>query len=402
MAASISASTVREALSRQLEDLLRSGQHEDLRAVVENQLMSFPDVRELRLYHLFVVIKAEGVGAHEGQIEALRNLTGLTDGEREVIRQIFILGFEQAQKEGTKEKAWAYQRLARKLVLRQSLLGPLPTVETRNAAEATEGKKDADASSKSFAKSATGLSANGKAFKKNHVGSALLVIAGVGIAAILINYAPRVWNQARSRWAEGKNPSNGKPVGRVGLADLSTEGTGTPATGSESPSPDFAANERGSPTPMPIKQQVANTPKIDEEVPPLPHKEAKISPTKTDRSKKKNAAAIPADIRIVEDKVRKELPVSHPREKPAIDVTPDRRGDEAKEGAFGTYQIRVDVRLRAEPRFGSPSGIKIEKGTLISALDLNGDWLRIRVLSDGTTGFVRKEFVVPVSATGPK
>src|SRR5262245_62107215 len=264
--------TTREGLSRKLEALLRSGQYEELRSLLESQRMSYPDDRELQLYQLLLVTRAEGVAAHEREIEGLRYLTELSNSEREIIRQIFILGFEEAQKAGIKGKTWAYQRLARRLVLQQSLDESLP-IMTPGDAKDSERREDVAGDSLEF--SAT--PASSRSSKKEHsrfepltlprtgklrrsekysiissfsrfapsaglgralrfskgerrvfqqpdgtansrkegfrarqkpLGFALLVVGGVTLATVLANYAPALRNQSQIELAERTHPSN--------------------------------------------------------------------------------------------------------------------------------------------------------------------------------------------------
>jgi hypothetical protein len=364
MAASISADTTRERLGQQLEDLLRSGHYEELHLLLESQLRSRPDDRELRLYQLLFVIKAEGVAAHEREIEDLRNLTELSDREREVIRQIFILGFAEAQREGIEEKSWAYQRLARRLVLHQSLLAPLPRVHSGDTGDSERRKQAADDSTAPSTGLFAGPDPRAWAFKGNQnlPGSGPLIAAVVGLAAVLTNYAPIVWNQNRSGFGNA---------------------------------PAIATREL-------IEHQPARTTEAASKAGPSTHDEAKVSSTNKGANKEKNISGRTVGIKVAKVKVSKLSPVPDPREEPASKGPAGHPSGELKESALETYQTRVDVRLREEPRFGSPRGATIKKGTLINGIDLNRDWLRIKVPSDGSTGFIRKEFVVPVSSTEPR
>ena len=60
------------------------------------------------------------------------------------------------------------------------------------------------------------------------------------------------------------------------------------------------------------------------------------------------------------------------------------------------YQIKYATSLRAEPNFASPSVTRFTIGTKVSLLNHRGDWLEVRATDSGFSGYIRKEFVVPV------
>jgi len=120
------------------------------------------------------------------------------------------------------------------------------------------------------------------------------------------------------------------------------------------------------------------------------------------RGNNEQTVSATAAARLKTVKAANVAPVSVPREEPAKSGPSNQPAGDARAAALGTYQMRVDAQLRQEPRFGSPGGATIKQGTLISGIALQSDWLRIRVPSDGSTGFIRREFVVPVSSTEPK
>src|SRR6266498_3479404 len=60
------------------------------------------------------------------------------------------------------------------------------------------------------------------------------------------------------------------------------------------------------------------------------------------------------------------------------------------------FQIKYPTALRKYPNFTSDSLTTFTTGTKISVLNKQGDWLEVRSTDDGPTGFIRKEFIVPV------
>jgi hypothetical protein len=60
------------------------------------------------------------------------------------------------------------------------------------------------------------------------------------------------------------------------------------------------------------------------------------------------------------------------------------------------FQIKYPTALRKYPNFSSDSLVTFTTGTKISVLNKQGDWSEVRSTNGGPTGFVRKEFIVPV------
>lgn len=55
------------------------------------------------------------------------------------------------------------------------------------------------------------------------------------------------------------------------------------------------------------------------------------------------------------------------------------------------------VTIRDNPRFSAKKVHEVAKDTQLSILETQGDWLKVRIVDAGFTGFVRKEFVSPVN-----
>ena len=78
-------------------------------------------------------------------------------------------------------------------------------------------------------------------------------------------------------------------------------------------------------------------------------------------------------------------------------VTPEKKGPTAGAAKENKeFQIKYPTALRKYPNFTSDSLTTFTTGTKISVLNKQGDWLEVRSTDDGPTGFIRKEFIVPV------
>jgi hypothetical protein len=111
--------------SYEIEPLLNEGKYEEARVLLSCSLEQDPSDRESRLYLLLVNVMLNGPIAYENDIDKLRDLVDLSNTEKEIVRRIFVLGFEAADKDGREEQAWVYQRLLRRLLLAQALDQPI-------------------------------------------------------------------------------------------------------------------------------------------------------------------------------------------------------------------------------------------------------------------------------------
>jgi hypothetical protein len=59
-------------------------------------------------------------------------------------------------------------------------------------------------------------------------------------------------------------------------------------------------------------------------------------------------------------------------------------------------QIKYATRLRKEPNFSAPALTTFTVGTRVTVVDRSRDWLEVRSQHTGQSGYIRKEFAVPV------
>jgi hypothetical protein len=64
------------------------------------------------------------------------------------------------------------------------------------------------------------------------------------------------------------------------------------------------------------------------------------------------------------------------------------------------YQIKYATLLRREPNFTAPPLTSYTIGTKVVVQKKLGDWLEVRSADSSQTGFIRKEFIIPLEVTG--
>src|SRR5689334_16006432 len=109
-----------------VDPLIREAKYEDAKSLLARDLEQDPTNRETQVYLLLVNVHENGPISFEDEIDRLRSYENLTERERDLIRQIFVLGFKSAEKDGREEQAMVYQRLLRRLLLNQSLDQTIP------------------------------------------------------------------------------------------------------------------------------------------------------------------------------------------------------------------------------------------------------------------------------------
>jgi hypothetical protein len=63
------------------------------------------------------------------------------------------------------------------------------------------------------------------------------------------------------------------------------------------------------------------------------------------------------------------------------------------------YQTGRRILLREEPRFGAAAQIMLDRGARLIVLEIDGKWLKVKMAETGAVGFVREEFVAPVTTS---
>lgn len=104
------------------EDFIGIGNYKEAISRLENYLKTNPDDKQARLLHILTSIRLYNIYGYEKQIESIKALQNLTEKERGVAREIFLIRAEEARKRGRQDEAREYQRLAERVILGQPLV----------------------------------------------------------------------------------------------------------------------------------------------------------------------------------------------------------------------------------------------------------------------------------------
>jgi len=105
---------------QEAERLISQGNFQEAISSLEKILKEKPDNNEAGLMHLLACVKLYNVYGYEKQIESLKGIADLSERERGLAREIFLLAAEESRKTGKEEKAREYRRLATRVILGQT------------------------------------------------------------------------------------------------------------------------------------------------------------------------------------------------------------------------------------------------------------------------------------------
>jgi len=86
------------------------------------------------------------------------------------------------------------------------------------------------------------------------------------------------------------------------------------------------------------------------------------------------------------------LNIDSPRELAAN----ENNGNKTPGKILGYYQSGRAIPIRNWPRFAAPTVQDIDRGILLNVLEFVGSWAKVELKPAGITGFVRREFLIPV------
>jgi len=348
---------------QQVETQLDAGSKESTHNPLAGPALADPIDRYRNLCDLLDRVTASGPIDFEPEIDRLREHINFTDAEREVVAKIFRRGFEAALQKGDQHKTWAYQRLLRRLLVGQPLDCP---ILGDNPYAMLSQPKDRLPGSSSEAQAIRGMFANeeggndrtlgelarGSAIKRSGSGPRRLFYAvAINLVAVLLWLGPlntKIPDRANAQ-------RHGETAPAVAIAEKSASAPPSSGTGELAIRMPLPIGERESDSKAPAREATAGGPGESRRVP---------------------EASAPATVVVSAVKTR-----------PAKPAFP----------APGTVlQAAHEIGLRSEPQHSAPKGEAIEPGARLVVIGEAGSWLKVRCEKDGSTGYVRREFVEPI------
>jgi hypothetical protein len=104
----------------------KEGNYKNAIAALESTVKNNPADQEARLVHLLASIRLYNVYGYETQVESIKSLSNLSEKERGIAREIFLIRSDEARNRGQEDDAREYQRLASRVILGQSLAEKAP------------------------------------------------------------------------------------------------------------------------------------------------------------------------------------------------------------------------------------------------------------------------------------
>ncbi|HET7004887.1 MAG TPA: SH3 domain-containing protein [Candidatus Binatia bacterium] len=379
---------------RQLELLLDTGDPIDALNLVTQQLQQDPANRQLQLLSLLARISAFGIEPVEPEIDGLRALNHLTDSERAIVTRILRHGLEAAVRSRDAGKAWVYRRSLRRLNAGLSLdrpFTPLRLDRQRPAENLTAGEvatvRDVFLAEpdQRAARSDRATMHVINTLKKSHQRLASLrkltgnVTARVALKCsdIRRNCRDQMMAMIHSRVFRALTS---RAMVETAVSVIVVIAGWSLLGGKISQAPYL--NQHG---------------ETESQVPAAPA-QAKLALGTA-------ASSTPSDGAPGEP--RAGLDQADPRKS---DTKSGGAGDRAvpllergKKPPPGGQRARVlhavqSVGLRGEPRFGAAKEHSLASGARVILIESRGSWLKVRSEANGSTGYVRREFLVARSA----
>ena len=332
--------------------------------------------RQAQFSHLLARIQVYGVPYYEQEIDQIRTVDHLSESEREIVLEIFRFGYEAAEKELRQDKMVAYQRLLRRLLLHQPLDQPIPLRELPQEISRETTVHVAEPSVTQPSPKQGGASRRVRRrpgrwwllkFAFYSIGAAALVWTAFVFRSptnIRDAVVPVRDNQPDAARASAAQEDSFEPVAHARVL--------IPPTAIE-PAAEGASASMAEPAPMgnAIVDQVTTSPK--------------------------SPATAKLDTPVQAGKIKSASKVANQAANTVDASTGKKREREPAKDSLPIYQTQRRILLREEPRFGAPAQIMLDQGARLIVLEINGPWLKVKMENTGAPGFVREEFVAPVT-----
>jgi hypothetical protein len=370
-----------------IELLLQQNEVADALALISSWLAKHPLDREASLYSLLAAVRLHGPEASEREIDDLRRLSNLNEKEKQLVRRIFILGFQAAEQAQQEDKIRAYQRLLRRLLLGQPLDQPIPIAETRRS-DIPEIQLELDARSPPAALTLPAEAKKPLPVPKKKPPSkyrASRFAFGIGAVALLVLQI--VYFRSGNRLVISPQASGSKTtVPRVQIARGPS--VDAPVVELQPATLDEPAKESSSQPQLRGRTADRDVQTLSDKFPPPASKRPKKS-----RKSDTDVAVIrpPLETPPKKSAVKSKLVHSHSQGDDSAEPTAQ---SEAPNETSKSYAILRRIALRAEPRFAGATVQEVDAGTQINVLAVHGDWLEVKTRESGIVGYIRREYVI--------
>ncbi len=349
----------------EIELFLSSGDYEKARVVLAQRLNQNPLDRQSKLCLLLVNVIIDGPTAYEDAIDQLRSLSSFNDIEKNIVQRIFVLGVYSAEKRGHETQAWVYQRLLRRLLLDKPLDLSIP-------------------------KSAV----HARPISEKHLCRLRRRLRMRQIPLSLKNVCWSCFSWYRCAWHTERNLNGFTPklfqqvvVIAASLSVLIISSLYVLFLDDSM----IKKKANSMTVVLPAFQNVAQTLEIVTLRKPtetLPHD----SPlpglgTSSSAVAKSQRQSVELNEYIPEVKTSAK----------SVTTAPDSTNSDEPLGETVGYKTLRSTAIRQEPRFGSHAIEDVGPGTVISVLEANGDWVKVKTQSSGSVGYVRREYLASIT-----
>lgn len=331
-----------------MQRLLQEARYVQAIAVLSERIDDQPQDRMAQLLFLLANISHYGSDRFAEPIEELRFITDLSTNERNIVRRIFLVCFQQAERDGQTLQKIVYQRLIRRLLLNQPLdlsIGEARAMERCGGELPTIAPTDlAPTSATSVAGPVQALAALARPTQPlNH-----LALTGTG-AMILLLLGFFLFDGQNIAGQRNFQPLNSR---------TSAEGMAAATANHAAPlEPPASAESRSG---------------LEKAEPALKaHTRRRLEVAREARSAK-TAQPTPDQRNLADAKPK-------PAE-PAV-----QSGTESEIISAST--------LKQEPRFAAEAIEKVDRGERVIVLDRKLQWIKVKMQTSGNVGYLRQEYL---------
>ncbi|MFQ5683469.1 MAG: hypothetical protein ACE5HC_09385 [Candidatus Binatia bacterium] len=378
----------------QARSFVEAEKYKEALPLLEDLLATDYGNQEARLLHLLSSVRLYNVYGYEKQIESLKNLSNLSENERGLAREIFLIRADEAQSQGREGEMLEYRGLAKKIILGQPLLEtPLEPETKEQPVQPEEGEHDLfqpqdRGTSSLLAQTVAMVSKTGFSYgiwlknawlqKKAYA----IFFATIFLFAVLSLLAARLWHDPAQETTVAAEPTLTASV--TGTTDKGEVDTSNKEKANvEEFTLEPATNKPESGIPGSVTD-VAGPKAASDSIPQASSAKKQVATTRT---------PVPALI-------RKPRATSQVR---TIEKSPKKKGETTKslpsaQPSWGLYEVLQPTLVYRKPGEESQKVARISAGMKVNVVEVHGDWLEIRSKYGRPPGFIKKNSAVKTTS----